>query len=158
MDIVGWTKYSIQIQFHLLLYVFNMATRNFKIKYVSYIIFLLDWATLELVFLHRTFLMRFSHGGIGSSIHCVLYSTLFFHTVVGRQNFFLVINSAVCVSKNSLRVQLSSKDRKNYFLNWLCPSHSYQKYRTIFMLLIRGQQTASVKAQIVNILGFSTKW
>lgn len=68
-------KYIIQINFIYLC--FNMVTRNFKIKHVSYIIFLLDRATLELVFLLSAFFMRFKHGGGSSRIHgcLLLYSS-----------------------------------------------------------------------------------
>lgn len=59
-----------------------MVTRKFKIKYISHI-FLVDRTTLELVFLIAAFFVRFTSVGLHSDIHCVLYFTLFFHSIVG---------------------------------------------------------------------------
>lgn len=53
-------------------------------EYVSDIIFLLDRASLKLLFLPSAFFVRFTHSSVGSSIHCVLYCIFFFHTVVVR--------------------------------------------------------------------------
>lgn len=49
-------------------------------------------------------------------------------------------------------------DTQNCFLQWFYHFHSYQQYKRILMLHIRGQKTFSVKSHVVNILGISTKW
>lgn len=79
VDILGWMKYMVKVNFTSFLFLIWLL-EILKLN-VSHL-FLVDRTTLE--FLLAAFFVTVTHVGVNSSTHCVLYSTLFYHSVVGR--------------------------------------------------------------------------
>lgn len=106
VDILGWMKYMVKVNFTSFLFLIWLL-EILKLN-VSHL-FLVDRTTLE--FLLAAFFVTVTHVGVNSSTHCVLYSTLFYHSVVGRHLdlfhfFFPVVHSVTQVGKCFSRVLL----------------------------------------------------
>ena len=141
---------------------------NFKLN-VSHI-FLVD--RLKLVFLLAAFFVRVIHVGVNSSILCVLYSSLFFHSVLGGhlnlfhffpQLYTVLFKQASVLQGTDRLLGFATVHLARYIKLFTKVVVSFSllpaaQGNYILMFHIRGQQTFSVKSHIIDMLAFSTKW